>query len=41
MWTLDCDKTPIIEDVTSPHQQSILKILHVLMSGGEKLAECR
>ena len=43
MWTLDVDRTPIIEDVTSPHQQSILKILHAITTGerfygGEKFA---
>jgi hypothetical protein len=33
MWTLDTDKTPIIED-SDPHDQNLLKLLHDIIGGG-------
>jgi hypothetical protein len=36
MWTLDTDKTPIIEDADDPHERLLLKMLHDLTEGGGK-----
>jgi hypothetical protein len=45
MWTLDTDRTPIIED-PDVKERSLLKILHAMTTGerfygGEQLAKCR
>ena len=37
MWTLDVDRSPILEDAT-PQEQKLLKTLHIIMNGGEKVA---
>jgi hypothetical protein len=44
-WTLDAEKTPMIED-PDPHEQQLLKILHAIITGerlygGEIYAKCK
>ena len=39
-WTLDTEKTPIIED-PDQHERELLKILHAFMNGGEIYAKCK
>jgi hypothetical protein len=37
MWTLESDRTPILED-PDPQEQKLLKTLHAIVNGGEKVA---
>jgi hypothetical protein len=36
-WTLDVDRSPILED-PDPQEQKLLRTLHAIVNGGEKIA---